>query len=417
MDGPPTIEDFEEVGFNPFTAAKTIGGEARLTDPFTELARLRAISPIYHGDLKARFGLPTDLTQLGQNHYWILGYKEAREVLLAPDGYSASAYMSSVGIYFGPRAISIMDNPEHAQVRRIVQKVFGPRMIARWNEVMIPRTINGLIDQFEHKKAVDLVDVFTLRFPFHFIHDLMDLPAEHRDVFHKLAFGQLMITFDELHGMEAVNKIKDYVTGLIEWRRQHPSEDDFITELATTEVDGAALDPDVVISFFRQLMNAGGETSYNGFSNLMVGLMTHPEQWQMLLKDRSLVPAAVEEALRWEPPVCQALRTPTQQVEVGGVTMRPGDLIGFSISAINHDPRQYERPEEFDITRGNRSHAAFSFGPHICIGQHLARLEMTQALNALLDRVPKLRLDPDYPKPEISGFMLRGPEAIHVRLD
>jgi hypothetical protein len=71
MDGPPTIEDFAEVGFNPFTAAKVIGGEGKLTDPFTELARLRAISPIYHGDLKARFGLPTDLTQLGQNHYWI----------------------------------------------------------------------------------------------------------------------------------------------------------------------------------------------------------------------------------------------------------------------------------------------------------------------------------------------------------
>ena len=226
-----------------------------------------------------------------------------------------------------------------------------------------------------------------------------------------------MIVFDEVHGMEAVNKIKEYVTGLIEWRREHPGEDDFITELATTEVDGKPLDPEVVICFFRQLMNAGGETSYNGFSNLMVGLLTHPEQWQMLLKDRSLVPAAVEEALRWESPVCQALRTPTQEIEVGGVTMQPGDLIGFSISAINHDPRQYDRPEEFDITRGNRSHAAFSFGPHICIGQHLARLEMTQALHALLDRVPNLRLDPDYPKPEISGFMLRGPESIHVRLD
>jgi cytochrome P450 len=417
MDGPPTIEDFEEEGFNPFTAAKELGGERKLTDPFTELARLRAINPVHVGDLKKNFGLPTDLTQVDQRQVWILGYREARQILLDPVNYSASAYQSSVGIYFGPRAVSIMDDPEHGRVRKVLQHVFGPRAIARWNEEMIPRTINGLIDGFIGKGKADLVDVFTLRFPFHFIHELMDLPAEHRDVFHKLAFGQLMITFDAKHGMEAVNKIRDYVTALIAWRRTHPQPYDFITELATTEVGGERLEEEVIISFFRQLMNAGGETSYNGFSNLMVGLLTHPEQWQLLLRDRSLVPAAIDEALRWEPPVCQALRTPVKPVEIAGVRIEPGDLIGFSLSAINRDPAHVDRPDDFDIARGTRNHAAFSLGPHICIGQHLARIEMAAALNALLDRVPRLRLDPDHPAPEISGFMLRGPEQIHVRWD
>jgi cytochrome P450 len=417
MDGPPTIEDFAEEGFNPFTAAKELGGERKLTDPFTELARLRAINPVYVGDLKRNFGLPADLAQVEQRQVWILGYREARAILLDPANYSAEAYRSSVGIYFGADAVSIMDNPRHGKVRKVLQHVFGPRAIARWNEEMIPRTIHGLIDRFEDKGAVDLVDVFTLRFPFHFIHELMDLPAEHRDVFHKLAFGQLMITFDEQHGMEAVNKIRDYVTALIAWRRANPQPNDFITELATTEVGGERLEEEVIISFFRQLMNAGGETSYNGFSNLMVGLLTHPDQWELLLNDRSLVPAAVDEALRWEPPVCQALRTPVKPVEIAGVRIEPGDLIGFSLSAINRDPAHVENPDAFDVRRGSRNHAAFSLGPHICIGQHLARIEMAAALDALLDRVPKLRLDPDYPAPEISGFMLRGPEKIHVRLD
>jgi cytochrome P450 len=417
MDKAPAIEDFEEEGFNPFTAAKELGGERKLTDPFTELARLRAINPVHVGDLKASFGLPTDLTQMEQRQVWVLGYKEARQILLDPVNYSAAAYRSSVGIYFGPRAVSIMDDPEHGRVRKVLQHVFGPRAIARWNAEMIPRTIHRLIDGFAGKGRAELVDAFTLRFPFHFIHELMDLPAEHRDVFHKLAFGQLMITFDARHGMEAVNKIRDYVTALIAWRRAHPQPDDFITELATTEVGGERLEEEVLISFFRQLMNAGGETSYNGFSNLMVGLLTHPEQWRMLLDDRSLVAPAVEEALRWEPPVCQALRTPVRPVEIAGVRIEPGDLIGFSLSAINRDPAQIERPDAFDITRGSRKHAAFSLGPHICIGQHLARVEMATALNALLDRLPGLRLDPDHPPPEISGFMLRGPETIHVRWD
>lgn len=417
MDSAPTIEDFAEAGFNPFTAAKELGGERKLTDPFTELARLRAINPVFVGDLKARFGLPTDLTQAGHRQVWILGYADARRILLDPAHFSAAAYRSSVGIYFGPRAISIMDDPEHGRVRKILQHVFGPRAIARWNQEMIPRTIHGLIDRFAHLGRVDLVDAFTLRFPFHFIHELMGLPDEHRDIFHKLAFGQLMITFDEAHGMEAVGKIRDYVTALIAWRRAHPQPDDFISELASAEVDGERLEEEVIISFFRQLMNAGGETSYNGFSNLMVGLLTHPEQWELLRRDRSLVPAAIDEALRWEPPVCQALRTPVEPVELGGVRIEPGDLIGFSLSAINRDPAHFEQPDDFDISRGSRRHAAFSLGPHICIGQHLARIEMAAALDALLDRLPKLRLDPDRPKPEISGFMLRGPEQINVRFD
>jgi len=197
----------------------------------------------------------------------------------------------------------------------------------------------------------------------------MVLPVEHRDAFHKLAFAQLMVTFDQEHGMEAVNKIKEYVTKLVAYRRAHPQPDDFITSLATTEADGKPLDEEVIISFFRQLMNAGGETSYNGFSNLMVGLLTNPEQLEAVRRDRALVPAAVEEALRWEPPVCQALRTPVRPVEIAGVTVNPGDLLAFNFTAINRDPAQFEDPDAFKVARGSRNHGGFSFGRHICIGQ------------------------------------------------
>ena len=414
---PPTIEDYEETGFNPFTAAKELGGERKLTDPFTELHRLRAIAPVYIGDLKERFGLAGDLTMAGQRQVWLLSFDEARRVLQDPQTFSNSAYMSSVGIYFGPRSITIMDDPEHAKVRKLLQPVFGPKAIARWSGEMIPRTIHALIDGFVDRGRADLVDVFTLRFPFHFIHELMNLPVEHRDTFHKLAFGQLMITFDETHGMEAVGKIADYVSQTIAWRRAHPEPDDFVTALAMAQADGETLDPEVIVSFFRQLMNAGGETSYNGFSNLMVALLTHPGQLEAVRRDRRFIPAAIEEALRWEPPVCQALRTPVRRVEIAGVAIEPGDLIGFSLSAINRDPARFERPDAFDIHRASRNHAAFSLGSHMCLGQHLARAEMAAALDALLDRLPKLRLDPDYPPPEISGFMLRGPETIRVRWD
>ena len=104
--------------------------------------------------------------------------------------------------------------------------------------------------------------------------------------------------------------------------------------VANAAIDGVPIPDPVVFGFFRQLMNAAGDTSYNGFSNLMVALLSHPEQWRLLLEDRSLVPAAIDEALRWEPPVCQALRTPVNSVEIAGVRIEPGDLIGFSLSAV-----------------------------------------------------------------------------------
>jgi cytochrome P450 len=413
----PTIADFEELGFNPFTAAKELGGERHVTNPHEEYHRLRAISPVYQGELKLRLGLSSDLTLKGHRHFWILAFDEAKKILTDPLHFSATAYMSSVGLYFGKRAISIMDDPEHARVRKIMQPTFGPKAIKRWNDELIPRTINTLLDGFENKGRIDLVDAFTLRFPFHFIHELMALPEEHREKFHKLAFGQLMVTFDQKHGLEAVEKIRDYVTQLVAYRRATGNANDFVTALATHEVDGEPLDLEVIISFFRQLMNAGGETSYNGFSNLMVALLTHPDQLEAVRQDRSLVPTAIEEALRWEPPVCQALRTPRQPVEIAGVVIEPGDLIAFSLSAINRDPAEFDEPDRYNVFRGTKNHVAFSLGSHMCIGQHLARVEMACALNILLDRLPKLRLDTDYPEPAISGFMLRGPESIKVRFD
>src|SRR5579863_3448251 len=110
LDTPPSIADFEDPNFNPFTAAKDLGGERRVTNPFPEYHRLRAISPVYHGDIKQRFGLPADLTLTGyKNHFWILSMKEARPILMDSVSYSASAYMPVVGLYFGPRSVTIMD--------------------------------------------------------------------------------------------------------------------------------------------------------------------------------------------------------------------------------------------------------------------------------------------------------------------
>ncbi len=187
--------------------------------------------------------------------------------------------------------------------------------------------------------------------------------------------------------------------------------------LAHAEVDGEYLPEEILVSFLRQLVNAGGDTTYRATSMLLTGLLTHPDQLEAVRKDRSLIPQAIEEALRWDGPVLIATRTPSLDAELCGVKLPAGACLSVASGSANRDPSRFENPDRFDIFRRKQRHFAFAFGPHVCIGQHLARVEMTRALNAILDHLPNLRLDPDMPPPRIQGTMMRVPRRIHVRFD
>jgi cytochrome P450 len=416
VDTLPRIRDFADPTYNPFTAAKLLGGEGAVKDVHPEFHRLRALNPVFDGDLRTHFGIAPDLTTQHLRQVAVLGYPQAMALLTDTDNWSNAVYVNNIGAFFG-RSISIMDNPEHAHFRRMFQQAFGPSMVKRWGEEIIPRVINDLIDEFEGRGEAELVTEFSLNFPFHFIHELMGLPREDRVIFHKLAFGQLLVTFDKEHGDEAIANLQHYLELTVADRRARPRENDLMTMIATAEIDGERIPDSVIFGFFRQLMNAAGDTSYNGFSTSMAGLLSNPAQFEELKRNRSLVPKAIEEGLRWNSPVMMISRTPKHRLELCGVTIDPGDHVGVNLVAANRDPAMFERPDEFDMHRGTRNHSAFGLGPHICLGQHLARNEMAAALNLLLDRLPKIRLDDRYPPPEVCGFMLRGPASLHVRFD
>jgi cytochrome P450 len=415
MGAMPNIQDFRDTAFNPFTAMKEGGGEGKIKNWYPELKRLREINPVFKGDLKVHFGAEPDQTLAGRPHVAIIGAREAKKVLMDGEAYSVKIYLPNLGVYFG-RALTTMDNPEHGPFRRYFQKLFGLKVVSQWGQEVIPRVINRIIDGFNPNGRVDLVREFALLFPFHFIHELMGLPVQDRDIFHKLAFGQILITFDQEHGMEAVDKLRNYLTEMVLARRAKPVEGDFMSMVATAELDGKYLPDEVAIAFFRNIINAGGDTAFHAFSTILAALLTHPEQLAMVRKDRSLVPKAIEEGMRWDSPVGMISRTPVQPVELCGVRINPGDHIQVMLPAANRDPAEFPNPDAFDVTRES-NHGAFGFGPHICIGRHLARLEMINALNALLDRLPRLRIDDSMPPPEGSGFMLRGPEHVYARFD
>ncbi|HTZ71786.1 MAG TPA: cytochrome P450 [Acetobacteraceae bacterium] len=411
------IEDFADATYDPFTAAADSGGESGLGDIYPELARLRRQAPVQVLDIRTHFGLHPDITTTDMRKVAVLGYEAASQVLLDPATYSNAVYNHNLGVSFG-RSITTMDPPEHPAFRRAFQAGFMKPMLANWSETIVPRMINRLIDGFAQNGHTELVGAFTLHFPFHFIHELMQLPLEDRLIFQRLAFAQINVWFDREHAYEAIEKLKAYLTKLVHARRDHPVDDnDFVHAVANAEVDGKPLPDDVAIAFFRQLMNAGGDTSYHGFSSVLTGLLSHPDQLNAVRADRSLVPRAIEEGLRWNCPVPIIQRTPVTETNLSGVALRPGDRLDVVLAAANRDEAIYEDPDRFDINRPPRRHLAFGYGAHVCLGQHLARMEMTVALNALLDRLPNLRLDPDHPPPEIDGLSLRGPHAVHVCFD
>jgi cytochrome P450 len=410
----PRIEDFAD-DFDPFTALLTIGGEGHITEPLQELARLRRQSPVVEGDLHQHFGAPRQLS-LGDvgKAFMVLSYKHCNELLLNPD-YSNRAYESSVGITFG-KSITTMDAPHHLKYRRLFQAAFTPKML----NTLRPRfqqVIDRLVGGFESRGRADLVGDLARHFPFQFICDLMDLPAEDRPTFHKLAAGQTCVMFDRAHGIEASQKLGRYLDALIIERRALRSDTDFVSLLANAQIEGERLPDDVLLGFLRQLMNAGGDTSYHGFSNILAALFSSPEQLAAIRANRALIAPAIEEGLRWGAPITSIDRLTAADVELAGVSIPRNSLIRVCIAAANRDESVWPDPDKFDISREQKRALPFGYGAHVCIGQHLARMELQMALNVLLDRLPNVRLDPDKSPPVIHGLTFRGADAVHVKWD
>ncbi len=409
------IEDFTD-GFNPFTALRTIGGEGNLTNPVEFLTELGRKHPVYEGDLHELFGLPRQVT-IGhiEKCYLPLSFNACQEAMSKPDIYSNTIYEAQVGTTFG-QSITTMDAPDHGKYRRLFQSAFTPKMLATLKS-RFEAVVNELFDAFVDKGETDLVANLALQFPFQFICDLMNLPKEHRPVFHKLAAGQTCVMFDRSHGEEAAQKLGRYLSALITERRALKSDTDFMSVIANAEVEGERLSEEVLLGFFRQLMNAGGDTSYYSFSNTMAALLSNPDQLAAIHKDRSLVPQAIEEGLRWGTPVISVDRITMQDTELAGIPIKEGSLVRAILPAANRDETIWPDPHKFDIFRPAKRNFGFGYGSHVCIGQHVARMELQVALNTLFERLPNVRLDPDKPAPVIRGMTFRGADAVHIKWD
>jgi cytochrome P450 len=310
-----------------------------------------------------------------------------------------------------------MDAPEHHRHRGLVSSAFRHSTLARWEHSLIRRIVNDLIDQFIDDGRADLVDEYTFPFPARVIAGVLGLPEDHYLEFQRWAIGIIGVTNDYQGAVESAAEFTRYLFDIVEARRNHP-RDDLVTDLVTVELDGDNLDDEEIYSFLRMLLPAGIETTYRSSGNLLYRLLTHPDQLEAVRSDRSLVPQAVEEGLRYETPVLAAWRLVTTDTSLCGVDLPAGSIVMLMLGSANRDTEAYDDPEVFDISRTPKQHLSFGTGPHLCLGIPFARMQTRLALNALFDRLPNLRLDLEAAQrldAHIDGdLMFRGPTHVPV---
>jgi cytochrome P450 len=414
MGAMPSIQDFDDESFNPFEAR---GWGDCVEFWRTLLQAWETNGPVQRGSFRQLAGMPEDVNRSeGQEIFLVFGASLIRQVLNDSENFNKDLHKTGFRAAFG-NSLTQMDPPEHSFYRRIFQKAFMPGVIAQWSQSLVEPVIDELIGKIRRLDRVEIVEAFTFPYPFEIIYRQLRLPEGHTRTFHKLAVTEALFQTDLEKSAEAGRKLGAYFQALLEERRRAPGED-LVSRLAQVEADGERLPDDAIVSFLRQLINAAGDTTYRSTSSMLVCLLRdRPDQYRLLAKDPSLIPAAVEETLRLYAPVNSASRTVVRDVELAGVKAPAGAVVETAIGLVGRDPDVHENPHTFDLTRPQpERHMGFSNGPHICLGQHLARLEMTRALSALVKHFPDLRLDEDYPPPQIYGIAMLAPNDIHVRL-
>jgi cytochrome P450 len=349
---------------------------------------------------------------LGELGVTVLGYDACHTVLTQPDTFSSSIYDRVMGPVMG-RTLLELEGAEHRASRALVSPSFRTALLQRWRTELVEVVVHELIDRFAPRGRAELAREFTFAFPVQVIARLMGLPRSDYLRFQRLSIELLNVVYDWDCGLAASAALKEYFGEVLAQRRRAP-QDDLISTLAESEIDGARLTDDEIFAFLLLILPAGVETTYRASGNLLVALLTQHEAMEMVRADRVKVHGAIEEALRWEPPITTVVRLAIRDCELAGLAIPSGTSVSVSVAAANRDPMRYPDPDRFDPTRTNIAHLTFGGGPHLCLGMHLARMETAVAINALLDRLPDLRLDPNEPAPHVAGVAFRSPPTIPV---
>ncbi len=364
---------------------------AFLDDPYPTYRALRAHDPVHR--------LPDGSWFLTRYDDLMLCYRDRR---LSSDKTREFRPKFGDGPLYRHHTTSLVfnDPPLHTRVRKLLAAAFTPRTLQAL-EPRIAGLVDGLLDQADGCGRMDLIEDFAFALPVEVICDMLGVPRGDRAPLRRYSLAILGAlepapTPEQLdRGNRAVAEFESYLEGLIDERTRRPSEDAayILGVLIDGEVDGERLTRQELVQNCIFLLNAKHETTTNLIGNGVDALLRFPDQLERLRRDPAMVKTAVEEALRFESSNQLGNRRVAEEIEIGGVAMPPGTYLHLGIGAANRDPAQFPDPDRFDIGRNPNRHLAFAAGPHICLGNTLARMEGQIAIGSLVRRFPNLRRD------------------------
>jgi cytochrome P450 len=367
-------------------------------DPFPHYARLRAEAPMAHSEAGG---------------FWVAsGHAEVVAISRDTDTFCSGKGIMTMEIgaeYPTPPTMMHTDPPAHDRYRSLVQPGFRPTFMRALEDGIRARTVT-LVDRIEAGVATDIVPDLAVPLPLQVISDLLGVPEDEWPRFFRWSEAVIPGATDwpEEERMALSGEMVTYLLAAAADRRANP-RDDIISELGAAEVDGDRLTDDELGMFLVQLLVAGNETTRNMMSGGLVGLASHPGEWESLrvrylTEAPRALPLAIEEMLRWTTPVVAFMRTTTRPVELGGASLGPDEPVLMLYASANRDETVFgPTAETFDAARDPNPHVAFGFGAHFCIGAVLARLEGRILLEELLTRFTTV---------EVAGPVVRTPSPV-----
>ncbi|HKM99517.1 MAG TPA: cytochrome P450 [Candidatus Binataceae bacterium] len=305
-------------------------------------------------------------------------------------------FRARIDPFDGAPTILTADPPVHARLRRLVSKAFTPRRVHEL-EPRIREITSDLLNRATESAEVEAMAMLANPLPVIVIAELLGVSAADHAQFKRWSndlvssFGQDVATGPSPAGIAAKDELRRYLAEAIKQRRANPA-DDLIGALIAARDESDALSENELLAFVVLLLLAGNETTTNLIGNGLLALCHHPDQQQRLRENRELLPKAIEEMLRYDPPVQMTVRMPTATTNVGGTEIPTGSLAFILLAAANRDPAHFPSPELFDVGREPNEHVSFGEGIHFCLGAPLARLEGAIAIESMLEKFPRLRL-------------------------
>ncbi|MGV0790739.1 cytochrome P450 [Mycolicibacterium sp. XJ1819] len=412
MFEPASVEELEQSirdAQDKFNEGMGADGDAT---PYPLLKELRAQAPVHAGwPEMGMIGNSGD----GPPTFTAYTFDTVKAIFTDHITFSTRCYEDVVRPLQGPTILEMQD-PDHAVYRKLHEFAFARSSMKRWDVELVGPLVEGAMAKIRDAKRADLVDAVFMPIPVRVIAALLGLPDSDVLHFHRLAIDLLGFRGDMECAMRASATMKEYFVDILADKRRSP-KDDMVSILAQAEINGVTMSDEQIYGFMRNLLPAGAETTSRSTASLAYALLTHPDQLDAVRADRSLLPAAIEEGIRWETPLLNFMREVTCDTEIGGVQVPEGATMMLSLGSANHDETRWTEPEKFDIFRERKPHIGFAHGAHVCLGMHLARLETTKIFNALFDELTGLRLDPDAPPPYITGSVFRSPSRLDVVWD